>query len=275
MVANHKDHSVRGPRRACRAGGGADRERAGIFGGAVSAKALSGSCRRCSIRSSRRCWTRRLGSRAIVWRGRAAACIASFASRIEAKNSRRRSRKLLPDVDMIIVFGASALCDFDDVIPHAIRSAGGSVERAGMPVDPGNCWCLDGSARCRSSVAPGCARRPQENGFDWILDRLSAGLEVSMPTSGHGCRRTADGDPEPAPGRAMRRRRSRPEVHAVVLAAGRSSRMGGPKSWLARFDGVALVRRTVEAVLGSTVSGVTVITGTRPTRSVRRWPDLR
>ena len=27
--------------------------------------------------------------------------------------------------------------------------------------------------------APGCARSPKENGFDWVLDRLIAGIDVS------------------------------------------------------------------------------------------------
>ena len=27
--------------------------------------------------------------------------------------------------------------------------------------------------------APGCARSPKENGFDWVLQRLLAGLQVS------------------------------------------------------------------------------------------------
>ena len=27
--------------------------------------------------------------------------------------------------------------------------------------------------------APGCARSPKENGFDWVLDRYLAGLDVS------------------------------------------------------------------------------------------------
>jgi molybdenum cofactor cytidylyltransferase len=48
-----------------------------------------------------------------------------------------------------------------------------------MPVDPGNLMMV-GQARGLPIVgAPGCARSPKENGFDWILMRLLAGLPVS------------------------------------------------------------------------------------------------
>ena len=32
---------------------------------------------------------------------------------------------------------------------------------------------------CRASCAPGCARSPVENGFDWVLMRLLAGIKVT------------------------------------------------------------------------------------------------
>ena len=48
-----------------------------------------------------------------------------------------------------------------------------------MPVDPGNLMMV-GQARGQPILgAPGCARSPKENGFDWILMRLLAGLPVS------------------------------------------------------------------------------------------------
>src|SRR5690606_317806 len=81
--------------------------------------------------------------------------------------------------DMVIVFGASALCDFDDVIPAAIKAAGGGVLRAGMPVDPGNLLVLGHLGGKPVVGAPGCARSPKENGFDWVLDRLTAALDVT------------------------------------------------------------------------------------------------
>ena len=78
--------------------------------------------------------------------------------------------------ELVIVFGASAIADRRDVIPAAIEAAGGSIEHFGMPVDPGNLILigqLDGKTLLG---APGCARSPKENGFDWVLMRLLAGI---------------------------------------------------------------------------------------------------
>ncbi|RUV92621.1 molybdopterin-binding protein, partial [Mesorhizobium sp. M1A.F.Ca.IN.020.04.1.1] len=86
---------------------------------------------------------------------------------------------LARDNDMVVIFGASALADFADVIPAAIEKAGGKVIRAGMPVDPGNLLVLGTLDGKRVIGAPGCARSPKENGFDWVLDRLIAGLDVT------------------------------------------------------------------------------------------------
>ncbi len=80
--------------------------------------------------------------------------------------------------ELAIVFGASAIADRRDVIPSALEAIGGHVEHFGMPVDPGNLMMI-GDADGRPVIgAPGCARSPKENGFDWVLMRLLAGLPV-------------------------------------------------------------------------------------------------
>jgi molybdenum cofactor cytidylyltransferase len=80
--------------------------------------------------------------------------------------------------ELVIVFGASAIADRRDVIPTAVEAVGGRIEHLGMPVDPGN-LLLVGDVGGRPVLgAPGCARSPKENGFDWVLRRLLAGLEV-------------------------------------------------------------------------------------------------
>lgn len=165
--------------------------------------------------------------------------------------------------DMVLVFGASAMSDpDDDVIPAAIRASGGTVHRSGMPVDPGNLFVL-GERRGKPVLgAPGCARSPKPNGFDWVLDRMFAGIGVTgEDIAGMGV------------GGLLMEIASRPEpreaapvplhanVHAVLLAAGRSSRMGGPNKLLALFEGKPLVRRTAERVLASRASGTVVVTG--------------
>lgn len=83
------------------------------------------------------------------------------------------------EAELIVVFGASAIADRRDVIPAAIEQAGGRIEHFGMPVDPGN-LLLVGSLKAKPVVgAPGCARSPKENGFDWILQRLLANVPVT------------------------------------------------------------------------------------------------
>lgn len=87
--------------------------------------------------------------------------------------------KVAPVCDLIVVFGASAITDRRDVIPAALEQAGGAVLHFGMPVDPGN-LLLVGSLGDKTVLgAPGCARSPRENGFDWVLDRILAGVAVT------------------------------------------------------------------------------------------------
>jgi len=83
------------------------------------------------------------------------------------------------DADLAVVFGASAIADRRDVIPAGLEAAGGRVEHFGMPVDPGNLLLLGALAGMPVIGAPGCARSPKENGFDWILHRLLARVPVT------------------------------------------------------------------------------------------------
>src|SRR5713101_4061336 len=125
--------------------------------------------------------------------------------------------------ELVIVFGASAIADRRDVIPAAVEAIGGRIEHFGMPVDPGN-LLLIAAARGRPVLgAPGCARSPKENGFDWVLMRLLAGLEVPRQAiTGLGVGGllmeivTRPQPREEAAGAAPARRTA-----AVVLAAGR------------------------------------------------------
>lgn len=169
---------------------------------------------------------------------------------------------LARDSDMVLVFGASAMSDFDDVIPAAIRQAGGAVIRAGMPVDPGNLIVL-GELEGKPVIgAPGCARSPKENGFDWVLDRLLAGLDVSdgdiaaMGVGGLLMEIASRPQPREAPAAGQP-----PSVEIVLLAAGRSSRMGGPNKLMALFDGKPLIRRAAERALQSRAARTIVVTG--------------
>mgnify|MGYP002630149537 CR=1 FL=1 len=164
--------------------------------------------------------------------------------------------------ELVIVFGASAIADRRDVIPMAIEAVGGEIEHFGMPVDPGNLMLigrLDGQAVIG---APGCARSPKENGFDWVLMRLLAGLPVSraditgMGVGGLLMEIVTRPQPrsEPAPEKGRR-------AAAVVLAAGRSTRMGAVNKMLAEIGGKPLVRIAAEQALASRAKPVIVVTG--------------
>jgi molybdenum cofactor cytidylyltransferase len=86
--------------------------------------------------------------------------------------------KMIDGADALIAFGASAITDRRDVIPAAIEAIGGRIERFGMPVDPGNLLLLADRRGLPIIGAPGCARSPKENGFDWVLQRVLAGVPI-------------------------------------------------------------------------------------------------
>ncbi len=164
--------------------------------------------------------------------------------------------------ELVIVFGASAIADRRDVIPAAVEAIGGKIEHFGMPVDPGNLMLI-GQARGQPLLgAPGCARSPKENGFDWVLMRLLAGLPVSRSdVTGMGVggllmeivtRPQPRVEPKPEKGR---------RVGAIILAAGRSTRMGGPNKMTAEIGGKPLVRIAAEQALASRARPVIVVTG--------------
>jgi len=86
--------------------------------------------------------------------------------------------RMIDGADALIAFGASAITDRRDVIPAAIEAIGGRIERFGMPVDPGNLLLLAERYGTPIIGAPGCARSPKENGFDWVLERMLAGVPI-------------------------------------------------------------------------------------------------
>jgi molybdenum cofactor cytidylyltransferase len=174
--------------------------------------------------------------------------------------------------EMILVLGASAIVDRRDVIPAAIERVGGDVLHFGMPVDPGNLMLLGRIGALPVLGLPGCARSPKLNGLDWVLQRLLAGLDVSatdIMRMGLGGllteiatrplpRRTASPEPTAVP-RA-------PKIAAVVLAAGRSSRMAPANKLLTEVEGQTMIARAVDAALASQAGPVLVVTGHDGTR---------
>ena len=165
--------------------------------------------------------------------------------------------------DPVLMFGASAIVDRGDVIPAALAAAGGEVVHLGMPVDPGNLLMLGRLGQTPVIGVPSCARSPKVNGFDWVLERTLAGIAVGpediMDMGSGGLLMEIPSRPAPREGKTAKQK-ARPEIAAVVLAAGRSTRMGSNKL-LKEIKGKPMIRGTVEAVLQSHASPVVVVTG--------------
>jgi molybdenum cofactor cytidylyltransferase len=164
--------------------------------------------------------------------------------------------------ELVIVFGASAIADRRDVIPAAVTGIGGAIEHFGMPVDPGNLLLIANAGGIPILGAPGCARSPVENGFDWVLTRLLAGLKVTrgeLTVMGvGGLLMEIVTRPQPRTNFETDGNRN---VVAIILAAGRSTRMGGPNKLLAELGGKPLVRTVTEQALASKAQSVIVVTG--------------
>ena len=172
----------------------------------------------------------------------------------------------------VFVLGASAALDRGDVLPAAIVRSGGTVERLGIPVDPGNLLLLASKGGVPIIGMPGCARSPRPSGFDRVLERIAAGLEIepgALARLGVGGllkeipsrpRPRESGGSAPAPDAAGAGGAEGPRVGAVVLAAGRSSRMGANKL-IEVLEGVPLVARVVDTALEAGATPVVVVTG--------------
>lgn len=163
--------------------------------------------------------------------------------------------------EMVVVFGASAITDRRDVVPKALVEAGGTVEHLGMPVDPGNLLMLGELDGKPVIGAPGCARSPKENGFDWVLQRSLAKVPVTraeiQKMGVGGLLMEIVSRPQPrAPGHG-----EAAAVAGIVLAAGRSTRMGAGNKLLQEVRGKPLVRHAVEAQIASRAAPVIVVTG--------------
>jgi len=170
--------------------------------------------------------------------------------------------------DMVLVSSASAITDRRDVIPAAIEGAGGTIDHFGMPVDPGNLMLMAHVGDVPVLGLPGCARSPKLNGFDWVLQRLAAGLDVTsrdiMEMGAGGLLTEIASRPlpraeacAPAPVQAP----ARPRIAAVILAAGQSRRMGPSNKLLADIGGKKMVAHVADAVQASQARPVVAVVG--------------
>ena len=174
----------------------------------------------------------------------------------------------LAGFSLILVHGASSAMDRDDVLPMGVVAGGAELIRIGIPVEPGNQMLLArrGEGGHVLSV-PACASSRNRTAFDTVLERVLAGLPVDRKALG----RLAVGGLLLGRAKASVRIVDRPEpsrVAAVVLAAGRSVRMGDEDKLALEVGGAPMVRRVVETALAAGLEPVVVVTGP-DSRSVR------
>jgi molybdenum cofactor cytidylyltransferase len=164
----------------------------------------------------------------------------------------------------VFIFGASAIVDRRDVIPAGIIAAGGEVQHIGMPVDPGNLLLLGRVDDVPVVGLPSCARSPKLNGFDWVLQRLMADVPVTpediMRMGAGGLLKEIPTRPQPRAGRTPNVRKA-PRIAALVLAAGRSSRMGQENKLLIQIDGQHMIARVAAQTAAAGLDPCFVVTG--------------
>ena len=171
---------------------------------------------------------------------------------------------LAANPDIVMIFGASATTDRADAVPAGIMAAGGAIDHFGMPVDPGNLLLLAHIGATPVIGLPGCARSPKVNGFDFVLQRLCADVPVTPADIKRmgvgGLLKEIPTRPQPrdiAPAKSP----AAPRIAAVMLAAGKSTRMGERNKLLMPLHGVPMIARTAAAVAASATSQLIVVTG--------------
>ena len=172
-------------------------------------------------------------------------------------------RALADGAELVLVMGGSAITDRRDVIPAAIEAAGGAVLQFGMPVDPGNLILL-GEIHGKPVIGlPGCARTPKLNGFDWVLQRLMADIRVTSSDiramGAGGLLGEIGARPQPRESRPRPEHR-RPRIAGLVMAAGRSSRMGANKLLL-DDGGHPIIATVIDHALAAGLAEIVVVCG--------------
>lgn len=165
--------------------------------------------------------------------------------------------------DIVLVCGGSAIIDRQDELPQAVLAAGGDVLQLGLAVDPGNLLMFAGLGGVPVIGMPGCARSPKLNGLDWVLQLVLADIPITRSEladmAAGGLLMEIASRPLP---RAIATTPDKPDrVAGLLLAAGRSSRMGDDNKLLANVAGKPLVRHAAETMLEAGLADVTVVLG--------------
>jgi len=170
--------------------------------------------------------------------------------------------------ELTFILGASAIVDRADIVPSAIELTGGTLHHFGMPVDPGN-LLLTAEFNNRPVLGlPGCARSPKLNGADWVIARLATGAPVrpqDIQNMGVGGllkeipSRPQPRNKKPPTDKAMTKKDRR--IAALILAAGRSTRMGDANKLTQEVGLKPMISHVTDATLSAHVDEIILITG--------------
>ncbi len=176
----------------------------------------------------------------------------------------------MPDSDLVLLLGASAISDRRDVLPAAVEKAGGKIIKLGMPADPGNLLMLAQIGEKTVIGLPGCARSPALNGFDWILERFAAGLPLGRPEitsmGTGGLLKESVGRPAPRNANSLADKPATRQIAAIVLAAGKSSRSGDSHKLLAKVGENTVIEATIQNARLSGIQDLFLVTGSNHER---------
>lgn len=171
----------------------------------------------------------------------------------------------LETVDLVLITGASAVTDRRDVLPAGLDAAGGDIIHFGMPVDPGNLLLMGRLEQTPVIGMPGCARSPKLNGFDWVLQRIFAGIVPTgrdiMDMGIGGLLTEIQSRPQPRNERKRPEKRRDAKITAIILAAGRSTRMGPSNKLLAELNGKPMLAHILNTLNETRVKDLVVVTG--------------
>ncbi|MEQ9520523.1 MAG: molybdopterin-binding/glycosyltransferase family 2 protein [Parvibaculum sp.] len=171
-----------------------------------------------------------------------------------------------PDTSQLtLVLGASATVDRADIVPAAIMAAGGTLHHFGMPVDPGN-LLLTAELRGRHVLGlPGCARSPKLNGADWVIARLAAGIMVRSEDIQNmgvgGLLKEIPSRPQPRNKNTKAMKTKPRRIAAIILAAGRSTRMGEENKLTAEVGLKPMIAHVTDAALSAHIDEIILVTG--------------
>ena len=172
------------------------------------------------------------------------------------------------EIDILLILGASAISDRRDIVPQAIKDTGGNIIHFGMPVDPGNLMLLGKYTNMKILGIPGSARSARLHGFDYILQMLAAGREVrgqDITAMGvGGLLKEIPSRPMPRKLKEYSPRPSENKCAAIILAAGRSQRMGKRNKMLEKINGKPMIRHVTNTVVETGIKPIIVVTGHQP-----------